>query len=760
MSDKIKDIPRNQGRPAIRRRLKQFLLMVAPLVTLGFVVALLTARYGKEAVWTHAADQLEVNLWFHGQAISDALKLNLETVSALAATATLKSGERAEILRYLALEEERLRGRIEGLYWNDLQGEAWKTSGESFTTGDRGYMPALLRAERVIAGPLESRATGRTVILILEPVRDPQGRHRGALGATVWVDRLRVHLQTLHQSDTGLYWLATAEGRAIDWPEHEMKGVSRLFAFYQASPQWSSARRLEWMGQEVIAAFTRVELTGWILAGVDAAPKQVSYLADLQGAASLALAVCLAGGLAFAYFSSARMVKPIERLLEAQKRLGAGESEVRIENIPDDEIGALCLSFNEMAARLAEADSNLRRSEQRYQLAAAAALDGLWEWRPQSDEYYLSPRLRKLLDCEAESPIKGPQFWPDRLHPAHRGQVIQARRRHLQEGGAYEVEYRLLCRASEYRWVREGGQAVWNRSGKAVLMVGAINDIQGRKEAEEALRQLTSRLEERVQERTRELIEALKDQEAFTYSVSHDLRSPVRAILGFGRILDHDNGRQLDESGRALLAKIIRNAEQMGSLIDDLLHYAFIGQGKLHVGAVDMSGLAKEVAGRLAEREADRDLDLRIGDLDECQGDVAMLRQVWTNLVSNAFKYTRERETARVEVGCDKASGEVVYFVRDNGIGFEQRYAERIFGVFERLHANNRFRGTGVGLAIVRRVIERHGGRVWARSQPGKQTTFYFTVGAPSPQSRGRFDQGADRDVGDAKGLAARSEGA
>ena len=247
------------------------------------------------------------------------------------------------------------------------------------------------------------------------------------------------------------------------------------------------------------------------------------------------------------------------------------------------------------------------------------------------------------------------------------------------------------------------------------------------------LRCLNEGLELRVQERTRELELANQDLESFSYSVSHDLREPVRAVEGFCEVLANEFGAQLPPEARRLLERIGGGARRMTGLIDALLHLSHLGRQPLACApAVPLRELALQVSARLTEALAGRAVQLSVADLPDCYGDARLLEQVLVNLVSNALKFTAGRDPARIEVGVVRQADEWVYFVRDNGVGFDMRYAQKLFGVFQRLHQQQAFAGTGVGLSIVHRVISRHGGRVWADSQPDVGTTVFFTLPQPA----------------------------
>ncbi len=314
--------------------------------------------------------------------------------------------------------------------------------------------------------------------------------------------------------------------------------------------------------------------------------------------------------------------------------------------------------------------------------------------------YDLVPYPRESMDCYVEQVLE-------------RGNYVSGERRHLQKDGS-TVDVEVSANTIYY-----GGR-------EAMCIV--VRDITERKRAEERIRALNEELEDRVRRRTAQLQAANEELEAFSYSVSHDLRAPLRAMTGFSRILLEDYADRLDDEGLDYLGRIQKAGKRMGALIDDLLDLSRLTRRQIGREAVDLSTLAKGAAEDLRRAEPGRRARFFIAEGLSVTGDAGLLRVVLENLLGNAWKFTSREAEARIEFGAVEREGRSVYHVTDNGVGFDAAYADRIFDPFQRLHAEDEFEGVGVGLATVTRIIRRHGGSLWAEGQPGKGATFYFTL--------------------------------
>ena len=374
------------------------------------------------------------------------------------------------------------------------------------------------------------------------------------------------------------------------------------------------------------------------------------------------------------FLFSKTISKPLEKLMRGAELIGKGDLEHRVDITTTDEIGKLALSFNDMTERRQKADEALQKTHANL------------ERRVEERTVELSKSIEQLKHEIKERKKAGDEL---KKHREHLEELIRERTAELEK------------RISEVEKINSA-------------MVNLMEDLRVSNESLEV--------------KTQQLATANKELDAFAYSVSHDLRAPLRAIDGFSQMLTEDHRDKLDKEGKRQLDVIQGSARQMGQLIDDLLAFSRLGRKELKMSDINMRALAEEVVKQLQIIEIEKTVQIKIDSLPTAIGDRSMIREVFANLLSNALKYTAPREAPVIEVSAKTDGNESIYSVRDNGVGFDMKYAGKLFKVFQRLHGTEEFEGTGIGLALVQRIIHRHGGRVWAEGKVNKGATFYFSL--------------------------------
>ncbi len=375
-------------------------------------------------------------------------------------------------------------------------------------------------------------------------------------------------------------------------------------------------------------------------------------------------------------------------------------------------------------------EEHLRRSEQGLAEAQRIAHMGNWELDLLTNALSWSDEIFRIFEIDPEKFGASYDAFLNAIHPDDRELVNNAYAESLKNKTPYEIVHRLLMRDGRIKFVIEKSETHYDDDGKPLRSIGTVHDITERKQAEDEIKSLNRDLEQRVEERTEQLEAANKELEAFSYSVSHDLRTPLRAIDGFSHILLEEYTGKLDAEGQRLLNVVRDNTHRMGQLIDDILKFSRSGRVEMKLADIDMAQQAREVLAELHPGGDSDKLQIEIEAIPPAKGDSAMMRQVFVNLLSNAVKFSHAKEHPAIKVGAYAEGNEVVYYVKDNGAGFDMQYAGKLFGVFQRLHSVEEFEGTGIGLAIVKRIINRHGGRVWAEGKVGEGATFYFSLPA------------------------------
>jgi PAS domain S-box-containing protein len=381
--------------------------------------------------------------------------------------------------------------------------------------------------------------------------------------------------------------------------------------------------------------------------------------------------------------------------------------------------------FIDISQRIA-AEQALRESEHVYRTIFDSAPEGVWMIGPDRRTREVNQRMCDLLGYARED-----MLGRDRLEfvDEANGRIFQQNARRVPSRIARTYEVVLRHRDGSDIPAEFHATDLFNEDGSLMAVLAFVVDLRDRKRHEEELQRLNEDLELRVAERTQALEVANNELEAFSYSVSHDLRAPLRAIQGFSRLVETQYAGQIDDQGKGMLARVSAGAQKMSLLIDDLLNLSRISRQTMRVGPVDLSALAREVVDELHAGEPGRRTEWIIAPGVAAAGDSGLLRVLLQNLIGNAWKYSSRREDARIEFGVTQQDGRPVYFVRDNGAGFDMAYAKKLFGAFQRLHTAAEFPGSGIGLATVARILHRHGGKAWAEGCVGEGATFYFSLG-------------------------------
>lgn len=380
----------------------------------------------------------------------------------------------------------------------------------------------------------------------------------------------------------------------------------------------------------------------------------------------------------------------------------------------------------------------LQSPEEPYRILAERMNEGAATLTAAGTILFCNQRLAEMVGCPAEQLLGSPMIsmlrheeredFPELLGSALKNDLRASGSLLRRDGSLLPVQLSLSPLPLE-------------ESGQGVCLVAT--DLTDQKRAWDEVHRLNAELEEQVNRRTEELQAANQDLEAFTYAVAHDLRAPLRHIHGFSDLLQNDATSTLSDEGRHYVDCIVKGSSRMGDLLEDLLNLSRFGRQAVNRRMFALNELVQEVITDLAAETANRRIDWKIGKLPPVYCDPALMKIVFANLLSNAVKFTRPRAAATIEVGQTRVKGEAVLFVRDNGAGFDMKYAGKLFGVFQRMHKEKDFEGTGIGLATVLRILQKHGGRIWAEAEPDKGAIFYFTCGEAEAGKEQPFAAGA-----------------
>ncbi len=442
------------------------------------------------------------------------------------------------------------------------------------------------------------------------------------------------------------------------------------------------------------------------------------------------LGVSLAGAmllLQLVRLMAGRLTKPLTELSSAMARAERGEANAQVSISGPRDIVEMAKAYNRMISVLQEREIALRDSQTRYREVIESVREVIFQLDEEARWQLLNPAWQEITGRTIDDALGQPML--DCIATEDKPQVNDYLRQ-LRNGQIQRATF-------ETRFLRTDGRLAWaevklhgriDPSGRFTGSSGTFDDITERKENEQALAAYQSELEDKVEARTAELQAVNKELEAFSYSISHDLRAPLRAIDGFSRLLQEDYCTGLPEEAQDYLSRIVAAADRMSQLTDGLLTLARVTRNDLNCREVDLGKLAQGLLGELQASFPERNVDIRIEPDLLAQADPAMMQAVMQNLISNAWKFTALCPIACIEVGRSQTPRGEAFFVRDNGAGFDMAYASKLFGTFQRLHGKNEYEGTGVGLATVQRIIHRHGGEIWAQAVPDHGATFFFTL--------------------------------
>ncbi len=381
-------------------------------------------------------------------------------------------------------------------------------------------------------------------------------------------------------------------------------------------------------------------------------------------------------------------------------------------------------------ARAEHIAADLKQSRASLAQAQRIGRMGSWEWNILRNEMHVSDEACRIFGFSTQKPHVTLDALLDAAHPDDRQLLKKTVETVLASGAVLRMDHRILLPDGSERIVHERAHVTYDDAGVPQRMIGTVQDVTQRKRAEQELQRLSLDLERRVAERTQALTVLNQDLEAFSYSVSHDLRAPLRAILGFSRALLEEHAARLDAAGVDYLQRISNASQRMSELIEDLLNLSQVARAPVHYSGVSLSGLATDILADLALQNGAREVVTVVAPDIVVRGDARLLRILLDNLLGNAWKFTAGHARAVIEFGVVRQQGEVVYFVRDDGAGFDMAYADKLFTPFRRLHTAAEFEGTGIGLVTAQRIVRRHGGHIWAEGAVEEGATLYFTLGS------------------------------
>ena len=674
--------------------------------------------------------------------INDELAERLKTLELIAAKITPTILGNAASTQKLLESQVSIKGlfnygatvmRLDGIVIADVPISAGRLG---VNYGDREWVVEAFRKEKSLIGkPAMGKKSNAPVFVMVAPIQDTHGKTIGAVLGVTDLSKPSFLSKITDNSygKTGGYLLVAPKIRTIVFATDKKRimevltgtGTSSLIERFIQGYEGSGVT-INSKGEEVLASAKGIPVSGWYIAAMMPTKEAFAPLRAMQQRMLLAaiFLTLLAGGLT--WWMLKRQLAPVFTTIKTLATLSDTDQPPQPLTITrQDEIGELIGGFNHLLKTMAQREEALQESEEKFSKAFQTSPYAITITRPEDGTFIeVNDAFTSMTGFTRAEGIAGSsiglKMW---VNEEDRRSVVAA----LSKGQAVVgKEYPFRTKSGKVITGLFSAQVIHLSQGHCIL--SSINDITERKKAEAEIQQLNAELEQRVIERTAQLEAANKDLEAFSYSVSHDLRAPLRHIDGYVELLVSRCREGLSDKGLHYVETIADSARQMGVLIDNLLQFSRTGRTEMRRETLDMNKPLQEALSSLKEVHAERTIEWVIGELPDVHGDYAMLRQVWKNLLDNAVKYTRTREITIIEVGAREENGEILFFIRDNGVGFDMRHAGKLFGVFQRLHPLEEFEGTGIGLANVHRIITRHGGRIWVEAVLNQGATFYFTL--------------------------------
>ncbi len=568
-------------------------------------------------------------------------------------------------------------------------------------------------------------STGENIISIGVRIDDKRGDFIGVMKAEVALKSIvRSAEIAVKKYETTRIKLITKDGRLIY--------STRAFKFLEDISDKNFFKQIKgqkgffigkYGGRERLYSYARskgyrdFEGLGWILVvghDVQEILKPAFQLRNRMMAVSLLLISLV---VIVAFLISRSITSPIKKLIIGTQKLGQGDLEHRVTIKAKDETGELAAAFNEMAENRLKVETALQKSDERYRTVADFTYD--WEYWIDTDGHfrYISPSCERITGYAVEEFLNNPDLMVKVIHPKDIDLVSKHYQDELTDSEPHSIEFRIVTKNGEGRWMSHVCQQVYGKNGIKLGRRASNRDITDQKQADEELKAYMFKLEA-----------ANKELEAFSYSVSHDLRVPLRIADGFSQILLEEYSDILDEKAKHYIERVRVSSQNMAELIDDILNLSRIGRQSMEKKETNVETIAGKAYESLEPEWKNRKVNFAVHQCPPAFSDPNLTQIVFKNLLSNALKFTKNRKEAEIEVGCETRDKQTAFFVKDNGAGFDMKYADKLFAPFQRLHPAAEYEGTGIGLSIVQRIIRRHDGHIWAESSVGKGTTFFFTL--------------------------------